>query len=269
MRVCVWPLALLALAGCVTHPMPHHQPDTSPANSPDASVRPTTIDPERVAQRLASAQSGWPRDRAHDCTRIKCVALTFDDGPSRYTGRLLDLLGRRDVRATFFVVGQMVAAEPDGRTVRRIVGEGHELGNHTWSHPMLTALSPEQLTHELAHTENVVRRLTGVRMQVMRPPFGATDKRVAAASRHAGLAQILWHVDTLDWRDRVPEKVARRAGRAAPGSIILMHDTHRSTVRAVPEIIGTLARKGYAFVTVSELVGRTPVPGATIPELQQ
>jgi peptidoglycan-N-acetylglucosamine deacetylase len=104
-----------------------------------------------------------------------------------------------------------------------------------------------------------------VRMSVMRPPYGGTDERVAAATRRMGLAQILWHVDTLDWRDRVAKKVARRAGRARPGSIVLMHDTRRTTVDAVPEMLDTLAGKGYTFVTVSELYGKTPPPGKVVP----
>ncbi|QYC44527.1 Peptidoglycan-N-acetylglucosamine deacetylase [Nonomuraea coxensis DSM 45129] len=258
MRVWALPLALLALAACVTASVAHRRAARPPAIVP---MRAAHVDPGQLAKRLASIQPGWPRARAFDCGRVKCVALTFDDGPGDHTGRLLDLLGRRDVRATFFVIGQMVAADRGGRLTRRIVHEGHEIGNHSWSHPALTGLSDEGVRRELRHTGELVRRLTGVRMRVMRPPYGATDKHVARETRREGLAQILWNVDTLDWRDRNSEVVARRAGKARPGSIVLMHDIHATTVRAVPHVLDTLSRRGFTFVTVSELYGRPPVPG--------
>ncbi|MFG1704692.1 polysaccharide deacetylase family protein [Nonomuraea sp. M3C6] len=257
MRIWALPLALLTLAGCVTQSVPRRQQPRSPV----APFRIFVVDPLTLARQLASIQAGWPRSRKFDCARLKCVALTFDDGPGRYTAKLLDILRRRDVRATFFVVGQMVAADKGGRTVRRIADDGHELGNHSWSHPSLTGLSQQELKRQLKYTENIVQRLTGVRMRVMRPPYGATDDDVAAETRREGLAQILWNVDTLDWRDRVASIVAKRAGQAKPGSIILLHDIHGSTVDAVPAMLDALAKKGYTFVTVSELYGKTPAPG--------
>jgi peptidoglycan/xylan/chitin deacetylase (PgdA/CDA1 family) len=95
----------------------------------------------------------------------------------------------------------------------------------------------------------------------MRPPYGLTDSRVAAESRQLGLAQILWDVDTLDWRDQNPSTVARRATEAGPGSIVLMHDIHHSTVQAVPRMLDEFATRGYRFVTLSELYGGRPAPG--------
>ncbi|TMS00835.1 polysaccharide deacetylase family protein [Nonomuraea basaltis] len=252
------PLALLALVACVTESVAHRRQAKPPVV---VLPRPVPIDPVLVARRLASMQPGWPRSRRFDCSRIKCVALTFDDGPGEPTGRLLDLLKRRDVRATFFVIGQMVAADQGGRTVRRMVDDGHELGNHSWSHPPLAELPLEAVRKELQDTDDIVERLTGVRMRVMRPPYGSTDDDVAEETRREGLAQILWNVDTLDWRDRVSTTVAKRAGEAKPGSIVLLHDIHPSTVDAVPALLDTLSRKGYTFVTVSELYGRTPEPG--------
>ncbi|MEO3870563.1 polysaccharide deacetylase family protein [Nonomuraea sp. B12E4] len=253
MRIWALPLVLLALGGCVTQP---EQDD-----GPVVPFKPFVLDPPALARRLASIQPGWPRSRRFDCARIKCVALTFDDGPGRYTGKLLDLLRKRDVRATFFVVGQMVAEDRGGRITRRIAEEGHELGNHSWSHPSLPGLPQEQVRRQLQRTQDIVQRLTGVRMRMMRPPYGATDDKVAAESRHAGLAQILWNVDTLDWLDRVASTVTKRAIKATPGSIILLHDIHGSTVDAVPETLDVLSKKGFTFVTVSELYGRRPEPG--------
>ncbi|MEV6153133.1 polysaccharide deacetylase family protein [Nonomuraea sp. NPDC052129] len=219
------------------------------------------IDPKKLARQLEAMQPGWPAARRINCRRMKCVALTFDDGPGEYTARLLDLLSARKVRATFFVVGQMVAAHGGAQLVRRIVAEGHELGNHTWNHPPLTGLTDRGLRFQLKHTNDLVEHVTGVRMRVMRPPYGATNRRVAAEARRLGLAQVLWSVDTLDWQDRVPALVARRAGKAAVGSIVLMHDIHRSTVQAVPALLDLLAKKGCTPVTISELYGGTPVPG--------
>ncbi|MEV0378603.1 polysaccharide deacetylase family protein [Nonomuraea sp. NPDC050643] len=263
MRVWALPLALLALVSCVTQSVPHNRQQTS---APIVPIRPVVVDPVVLARRLASMQAGWPRSRRFDCARLKCVALTFDDGPGEHTGRLLDVLSTRDVKATFFVIGQMVAADKGGHTTRRIVDDGHEIGNHSWSHPALSGLPHEALKRELKHTENIVQRLTGVRMRVMRPPYGATDDDVAAETRREGLAQILWNVDTLDWRDRVSTTVAKRAGEAKPGSIILLHDIHRTTVDAVPAMLDKLGKKGYTFVTVSELYGKTPAPGKTYTE---
>ncbi|UBU11864.1 polysaccharide deacetylase family protein [Nonomuraea gerenzanensis] len=260
MRVWALPLALVALVSCVTQSVPRRQQHTTAQIMPS---RPVVVDPVALAKRLRSMQPGWPASRKFDCGRLKCVALTFDDGPGEHTGRLLDLLRQRDVRATFFVIGQMVAADKGGRTTRRIVDDGHEIGNHSWSHPPLAELPHEALKKELKHTENIVQRLTGVRMRVMRPPYGSTDDDVAAETRREGLAQILWNVDTLDWQDRVAPTVAKRAGAAKPGSIVLLHDIHRSTVDAVPAMLDTLGRKGFTFVTVSELYGRTPAPGRT------
>ncbi|WP_043618281.1 polysaccharide deacetylase family protein [Nonomuraea candida] len=260
MRVWALPLALVALVSCVTQSVPRRP---QPSRAPVAPPRPVAVDPVVLAKRLLSMQHGWPRSRKFDCSRLKCVALTFDDGPGEHTWRLLDLLRSRDVRATFFVIGQMVAADKGGRVVRRIVEDGHELGNHSWSHPPLAELPPEALKRELRHTADLVWKLTGVRMRVMRPPYGSTDDQVEAETRREGLAQILWSLDTLDWRDRVAATVAKRAGRAEPGSIVLLHDIHRSTVDAMPAVLDTLGKKGYTFVTVSELYGRTPAPGRT------
>ncbi|MEU8379880.1 polysaccharide deacetylase family protein [Streptosporangium sp. NPDC048865] len=201
-----------------------------------------------------------PRARRIDCGRVRCVALTFDDGPGTYTEPLLDILAGHRARATFFVVGRMAFGSGES-TLRRMVAEGHELGNHTWNHPQLPLLSQGAIREELGRTQWLVKRATGVTMILMRPPYGLTDSRVAAESRQLGLAQIMWDVDTLDWRDRDPSLVARRATEAGPGSIVLMHDTHRSTVQAVPRMLEEFADRGYRFVTLSELYGRRPAPG--------
>ncbi|WP_327089918.1 polysaccharide deacetylase family protein [Nonomuraea sp. NBC_01738] len=253
MRAWGVPLALLLVAGCgAVRPQPMMMA---------AEFRPPpVVDPNSMARKLTAMQPDWPRGPRVDCKKSKCVALTFDDGPGDYTTKLLGILRERGVRATFFVVGEMVAADKH-HNLRRIVDDGHELGNHSWSHAQLTALSTSGIRYQLKHTQDLVERIAGIRMTLMRPPYGSTDKRVAAETKREGLAQILWNVDTLDWRDRVPSIVAKRAGKAKAGSIILMHDIHGTTVEAVPRLLSTLEHKGYTFVTVSELYGKPPAPG--------
>ncbi|MEO3784654.1 polysaccharide deacetylase family protein [Actinocorallia sp. B10E7] len=201
-------------------------------------------------------------DRQHarvNCAKAKCVALTFDDGPSSGTSRLLKLLKQGGARATFFVVGPQARSRPG--LVARAHADGHEIGDHTERHPQLTGLSSGRIRQELSGTRRTITKLTGTRPALFRPPYGATDRRVAAEARRLGLAQILWDVDTRDWRDRNSSIVARRAiSGLHRGAIILMHDTHPTTIAAVPRILRTAKARGYTLVTVSELLG-SPVPG--------
>lgn len=231
-----------------------------PPADPAARAGKPAARPQRPEPRFPVA----PAPRKVDCVKTRCVALTFDDGPGDHTGAVLDALAEHRARATFFVVGGMVE-ENGGRDLRRMVAEGHELGNHSWSHADLTGLSATGLRSELGRTQKIVERETGVRMALMRPPYGATDRRVAEESRRQGLAQILWSVDTQDWLVRDTGVVLRRAGKAVPGSVVLMHDIHRTTVEAVPELLKDLADRKYTFVTMSELYGRVPAPGGRYP----
>ncbi|MDA2814686.1 polysaccharide deacetylase family protein [Nocardiopsis sp. RSe5-2] len=193
-----------------------------------------------------------------DCTQAdtKCVALTFDDGPGARTPDLLDTLAEYDAPATFFQTGRTIDKYPE--TVRRAYAEGHEIGNHTINHPDLTTLDEAGVRDELAPVNERIRRETGSVPVLMRPPYGATDDTVAEVSADLGLAQILWNVDTEDWKDRDAEIVAERAIEGAePGAIILMHDIHGTTVDAVPAILEELTDQGYTFATVSQMLGET------------
>ncbi|WP_017556917.1 polysaccharide deacetylase family protein [Nocardiopsis baichengensis] len=186
----------------------------------------------------------------------KCVALTFDDGPGGRTPELLDTLAEHDAKATFFVTGEPVREHP--RTVRREYAEGHEIANHTVTHPDLTSVGEGQVRDELSEVNGLVRRETGMLPTLMRPPYGATDGKVASVAEDLGLAEIIWNVDTNDWKDRNSSVVADRALKgAAPGAIILMHDIHGTTIDAVPEIVEGLNEKGYTMVTVSQLLDET------------
>ncbi|RJL32847.1 polysaccharide deacetylase family protein [Bailinhaonella thermotolerans] len=195
-----------------------------------------------------------------DCAKVKCVALTFDDGPGPYTNKLLGMLAKADARATFFMVGEMTGPRPG--VMRRMVRDGHEVANHSWSHPNLARLSTAKVRRQLKRTQDSIARITGVRPTLMRPPYGATDKQVVKATKELGLAQIIWNVDTMDWRDRNSKVVSRRAiKKVRPGSIVLFHDIHRTTVNAIPKVLRELKKKGYHFVTVSELYGTRLTPG--------
>jgi len=192
------------------------------------------------------------------------VALTFDDGPHpELTPQLLDILRHHGVRATFYVIGRNVQAYPE--IARRIVSEGHEIANHSWSHPSLTGLGAARLHKEIAGTSEVIQRVTGRRPTNMRPPYGAINDRVRAAMfRDHGLDVIMWSVDPLDWKRPGAEVVRQRLVEGAkPGGILLAHDIHPGTIEAMSGTIGDLKAKGYGFATVSQLLALQDRPAPT------
>lgn len=195
-----------------------------------------------------SFQATSPAQDDINCYEVACVALTFDDGPSFHTEGLLDILKERNVKATFFVLGAQVRIQSE--TVLRMFQEGHQIGNHTWDHPNLTKLSDDQIREQLQLTDNLVAQIIGESTPFLRPPYGAYNDKVLAAS---GLPIIFWSVDPLDWKDRDAEIVAARIIEAPVGAIILSHDIHKSTVDAVPVIIAALKSRGIRFVTVTKL----------------
>jgi len=196
-------------------------------------------------------RSVQPKATAQDdinCNEVACVALTFDDGPSFYTEGLLDTLKEQNVKATFFVLGTQVRIQSE--TVQRMFREGHQIGNHTWDHPNLTRMSDDQIREQLQLTDNLIAQIIGESTPFMRPPYGAYNESVLAAS---GLPIIFWSVDPLDWKDRDAATVAARIVDAPAGAIILAHDIHKSTVDAVPAIIAALKNRGIHMVTVTKL----------------
>lgn len=215
-------------------------------------------------QAQASRSPTPPPPRKIDCDRVKCVALTFDDGPGPYTAGLLDTLKKGGARATFFMLGENVGAHRP--VVRRMALEGHELANHSWSHPSLPGLSSAEVRSQIQRTQKAIADASGgVRPTLMRPPYGATNKRVG---RDVGMPLILWSVDTLDWRYH---NVARdtRVGveDAKRGGIILFHDIHETSVESIPKVVDGLKKRGFTLVTVSELFQGQPLkPGVTYSE---
>ncbi len=183
------------------------------------------------------------------------VAMTFDDGPhATLTPKLLDLLAQKKIKATFFVLGENVQRYPE--ILKRAAAEGHEIGNHSWSHPNLAKLSNEAVRSQLQRTDDLIARTIGSRPKIMRPPYGELSPRQRQwVNNEFGYKVILWDVDPLDWKEPGPSIVAQRIIRETkPGSIMLSHDIHAQTIAAMPETFDALLAKGFKFVTVSELL---------------
>ena len=196
-------------------------------------------------------------------TGNKVIALTFDDGPGSSTARLLDVLDRYGAKATFFLIGSKVSSQAN--VVRSIHARGHQLGNHSWSHPELPKLPVDQIAGEIDRTNDAIKQATGVTPAILRPPYGAVNGVVLEQLRLRGMSSILWSVDTRDWADRNSDIVCSRAvAGARPGAVILMHDIHQTSVGAVPCILSALKQQGYSFVTVQGLLGNT-TPGVGYP----
>lgn len=189
-------------------------------------------------------------------TRARKIAMTFDDGPHpSLTPRLLDTLASLGVRATFYLIGNRVRQWP--KIAERIAAEGHEIGNHSWSHPFLNRYGDTAMMREIDTTTLAIFDATGRAPVTFRPPYGAftaRQRRVLHESRR--LPTVLWSVDPRDWRRPGASVVSQRILRGTrPGAIILSHDIHRGTVAAMPHTLGQLLQSGYQFQTISQILG--------------
>lgn len=194
--------------------------------------------------------------------RGKRVALTFDDGPDpEVTPKILDLLRHHKAKATFFVIGRHVELYPD--LARRIVAEGHELGNHTHAHPRLFNLKLTRgMQREIERAAAIIQHVTGVRPTLFRPPVGLKNPHLAIVARRLRLRVVMWSLHSRDTLFRNPKRISRRVlSRMRPGDIVDLHDGHdlpgqhrRPTVRAVSSILAQSAWRGWSCVTVSELL---------------
>ncbi len=184
------------------------------------------------------------------------VALTFDDGPDpKNTPRILKALRERNVTATFFMIGRNVTNQP--QLAAQVLAEGHELANHSYTHPKLSSKSNSRVLSELERCQEAINTATGVTPVWFRPPYGAwATKRQGPLAVKECLGVAMWSVDTMDWKYRNPRSVTNRALKGArPGSIILMHDIHRSTADAVPAVLDGLLDRGYEMTTMSGFLG--------------
>lgn len=191
------------------------------------------------------------------------IALTFDDGPNpTLTPKLLDLLAAHHFKATFFVIGQNAADHPD--ILKRAVREGHEIGNHSWSHPNLAKMSDAAVRNEVQKTDDAIAAAIGKRPTLLRPPYGSiTANQKRWIHNEFGYRIIIWDVDPLDWKRPGPSVVTSRILKEThAGSIVLSHDIHPPTIEAMVATFNQLEAKGFKSVTVTELLAmaKTPPP---------
>ena len=179
----------------------------------------------------------------------KSIAITFDDGPSNYTNEILNVLKKYDASGTFFVIGNKVEIYSD--TMRRMVREGNEIGNHSYSHKWLTKLDQEELKEQIQLTQDIVKKVTGVTPRLLRPTYGAVNDKLRNST---SLEVIMWDVDTRDWESHNIDTIVKKTIKnTKDGSIIIMHDTKKQTVNILEQLLKKLEKEDYQFVTVTEL----------------
>ncbi|MFD9885925.1 polysaccharide deacetylase family protein [Streptomyces alboflavus] len=214
-----------------------------------------TVSPSTVRKDAADAK---PADQGKfgtvDCRKAKCIALTFDAGPSENTPRLLKILKEKAVPATFFTLGKNhIVKYPE--LVKQMDAEGHEVASHTWSHKILTKIDAKEARAELERPNKAIEKLIGKKPTLMRPPQGRTNDTVNKLSRELGLSEILWTVTAKDYTTNDSALIEKRVlEQSSRDGIILLHDIYKGTVPAVPGIIDALKQRGYVFVTVPQLL---------------
>lgn len=180
----------------------------------------------------------------------KIVALTFDDGPSKYTDSILDTLKKYNACATFFVIGNKVDFYDE--TLNKMLKNGNEIGNHSYSHKWLNRLSEQEFKDELNKTQEEVKKATGYTPKLFRPTYGGYSDRL---KKYTDLTFVLWDVDSSDWKVKNTDKIIKNViPNVKDGSIVLMHDNHKYAADAIEAVVKKLKEEGYEFVTVSELL---------------
>ncbi len=246
--------AVASLAAAAAAVMLLSLPPAPPASSPQTLTEHLSATPAAEPEPAPAS----PKIRYTSVLiRDKVVALTFEDGPViPNTLRLLDVLKTEGVTATFFPTG--ANAEKNPELIRRMIADGHEVANHTWTHPMMSRIPDAKFREEIQRAQQLLGTLTGKAPVLWRPPYGAiTEQQIDFVHREYGLTTILWSVDPEDWKDRDAAKTTARILKGAhPGGILLLHDIHRSSIDAVPGILKGLREAGYSFDTVSRLIAR-------------
>lgn len=221
--------------------------ETTMTAHPDGTQAPAASDSEARTD-LISFQS----DRVVDPDK-PMVALTFDDGPSKTTPKILALLDQYQGRATFCVVGNRVGTYES--TLKQIDEQGSEIASHTWDHKKLPSLSAAEIREELQSTNDIVKEISGEQIHWLRPPYGSVNDEVKSVTKEMDMAIVQWTIDTLDWETRDAKKTYDSImSEVEDGSIILCHDLHKETGDAMELVIPELAKRGYQLVTVSELI---------------
>lgn len=223
---------------------------------------PSLVRPAAAQQMPQSFAGRGPILRGIDATVTRIptaqplLALTFDDGPHPVlTPQLLDLLRARGIRATFFVIGRNAERHP--ALLQRMAAEGHEIGNHTWSHPSLFGLSDAAVLDQIDRTNRAVFEAVGRPPVTLRPPYGNLyDRQRLMLHGARAMPTILWSVDPQDWRRPGSAVVSRRIVEGShAGGVVLAHDIHAATVQAMPSVLEGVVARGFRCVSVSELIG--------------
>jgi len=195
--------------------------------------------------------------------RRKLIALSFDDGPDEKTAEILALFAQYEALGTFFVLGRQVKGREE--VLRFAVKAGHELGNHTFSHPHLETLEPAQIEDELARASDAIEGAVGLQPRLMRPPYGFGALRAAPVARRLGMKTVLWSLNPKDWSDSDPDRISEAIVTGArPGAVVVLHDgaahggDRSPTVAALRTAVPQLRDQGYRLVTVSTLLKRAP-----------
>jgi peptidoglycan/xylan/chitin deacetylase (PgdA/CDA1 family) len=246
-----------------TPPDPTSPP--SPTLGPTPSPTRTPALPTATPTALHRAATPAPRPTGTITPRLiyggnpqhKRIALTLDvEADPKPLLPILETLKEKGVRATFFILGQFAKAHPD--LVKRIVDEGHEIGNHSWSHPDFRTLTREQMVEELRKTEETIQKITGQSTKpYFRPPFSYRNKETIQVAGEEGYLTIVWTTETYDWKQgaTVRTMVASVLKEAKPGGIVVMHTSKARDAEALPDLIDALRREGYEVVTLSEVLG--------------
>lgn len=203
---------------------------------------------EEVVEQSIDTEIYEPKYSEVDCSKVPCVALTFDDGPSVYTSQLLDALKKENVKATFFVLGKSASVQK--QTLKRMAEEGHNIGNHSYDHKDFRKISMEEAKRQIQLTDEIITGITGEKPRYFRFPYGAHTKENLSM---VGKPVIMWNVDPLDWKYREASRVAEAMSKTSPQGIILAHDIHKSTVQAIPQVIKNLKSQGYHIVSLDDL----------------
>lgn len=209
-----------------------------------------------VALAAGTLTLGAAPARAAACTGY--VGLTFDDGPGGNTPNLLNALRQNGLRATLFNEGRYATAYP--AEVRAEVSAGMWVGNHSYTHPHLTQVSPAQVDSEISRTQQAVASAGGGTPRLFRPPYGETNATVRSVEAKYGLKEIIWDVDSQDWNGASTDAIVQAAGRLTNGQVILMHDWPANTVAAIPRIARGLAGRGLCAGMISPQTGRAVAP---------
>ncbi|MBG0813553.1 polysaccharide deacetylase family protein [Planomonospora sp. ID82291] len=236
---------------------------SAPTAAWSAEQKPTATPKPTATAKPAPKPTAKPVPKPVDCTKVKCIALTFDDGPGKYADKLLATLKKHNAKATFFLEGQYVKSRP--AFAKLMVAEGHDIGNHSYTHPKFTESSVEQIREELKKTQDVVKKVTGRYPTTIRPPYGLLDDDTKAVATELKMPIVLWNGGSRDWATKnekaIYDEVLKNAKR---DGVILMHDWVAQTVTVMPRLLAELKKQGYHVVAVSSLPGFTALKPAEV-----